>query len=150
MASWGGLVIGQHNAGRMESLKNSSEPPKSARGSETPQWRKTVRKPQSHRKRPESQPEASVLLSTVWCRSHGAHSLGEEEGRVWIKLRGLLLHWEGWSQSYYFSHRGLIGCSANADASSQCVGFPASRFLGEKKRFQMRNAANMAGHMRVT
>lgn len=72
-ASCGGLVIGRHNARRLGALKSSSEAPKPVHGSETPQWRKVVRKPQLHRKRQEAQSGASMLLATVWCCSDGAH-----------------------------------------------------------------------------
>lgn len=41
----------------------------------------------------------------------------------------LLLHWEDGSQTYYFSHKGLIICGSDVDASSQCVEFFTSKFL---------------------
>lgn len=131
--------------GRLESLKNSSEPPKSAHGSETPRLRKIRCQEPSVKQKTSRNPTWSyhvavhcvVLLRR--CTQPGREAgLGTDQTAHFClqteKDLCLLLHWEDWSQTYYFSHKGLIICSSYVDASSQCVEFFTSKFLKEKKK----------------
>lgn len=131
--------IHQHNAGEGKSSKSSSEPPRS--GSTLS---KENQMPENRRQKMSRSTvgRSSHLATHASCRSCNTHKAWKRRRMTRSvhfclqtrKALCLLPHWEGWGQTYYFSHKGLIIRSSNVDASSQCVGFFTCKFELKKKK----------------
>lgn len=138
----GGPLKGQHNAGLSQEafwaakvrlwLRNTST--EESKCQETSATRKASGNPSGSRRR--RRPAAQMGHA----RPGGGAELGTHQAvRVCLQTEKdlcLLLHWEDGSQTHYFSHKGLIMCSSNAEASSQCVEFFTSKFRRKKKAFR--------------